>query len=69
MVEKYYYNDFLMLFWREEKMKIIREDTRMDKLECFQNYPFWTYIRRKKINTFTFWCKLIPLDPHWIYTY
>ena len=32
----------------------------------FQNCLFWAYM--KKINTFTFWCMVIPLGPHLVYT-
>ena len=31
------------------------------------NCPFWTYIK-KNISTFTFWCMVIPLGSHLIYT-
>ena len=43
-----------------------REDKRTVKLEFFQNCPFWTY--NKKIRTFTFWCMVIPIDPHSLFT-
>ena len=32
----------------------------------FQNYHLGKYI--KKFNTFTFWCMVIPLGPHSVYT-
>ena len=36
--------------------------------ECtpFQNYLFWTYIN--KITTFAFWCVVIPIGSHSVYT-
>ena len=51
--------------FREEKTKT-REDKRMVKLVFVQNCLFWTYI--EKVNTFIFWCTIVPLDPHLIYT-
>jgi hypothetical protein len=32
----------------------------------FQDCPYWAYI--KKINTFTFWCMVIPHVPLSVYT-
>ena len=48
-------------------MKTIK-DKRMVKLELyfFQNYIFWTYI--KKIGTFTFKFMIIPRGSHLVYT-
>ena len=68
MAKKCWYNHFFgwNLFWGEEKMKT-REDKRMVKLDFFsQNCLFGAYI--KNINTFTFWCMVIPLGPHLVYT-
>ena len=53
----------------EEKMKP-REDKRMIKkiyFFFFPKLPFWTYVR--KISTFIFWCMVIPLGPHSVYTW
>ena len=55
------YVKMLMNFsFEEEKIKT-REDKRMAVLEFFGHVL-------KKISTFTFWCMVIPLGPHSIYT-
>ena len=63
MAEKCCYSINLMiffLFWggRREDEDKTREWSNF--LFSFQNYPFWTF--KKKINTFTFGCMVIPLD-------
>ena len=53
----------------EEKIKT-REDKRMvnhDLIWLFFKTAFFGHIL-KKISTFTFWCMVIPLGPHSIYT-
>ena len=45
----------------------IKEDNGMVKLEIFQKTIFGHIL--KKINTFTFQCMFIPLDPHSVYTW
>ena len=63
MVEKYYYNDF---FWGGgEKMKT-REDKRMVKLGFFKIALFGHILQ--KFSTFIYWCMVIPLGPHSVYT-
>jgi hypothetical protein len=66
MVEKCCYKKFLMIFFlggggREN------EDKRRQELEFFSKLPFLD-IYEKNISTFTFWCILIPLGPHLVYT-
>jgi hypothetical protein len=68
MVEKCCYNKILRnLFWGKKKMKT-REDKQMIKKIKnkipLQNCILWAFI--KKNITFTFWCMVIPFDPHWI---
>ena len=44
-----------------------REDKRIVKLEFFlSKLPFWDMCQ--KANTFTFWCMVILLGPHSVYT-
>ena len=71
MVEICRYDKILMNFFKGEEKTKAREDKRMVKLGFilfFQKCPFWTHILYKKINVFTFWCMVIPLGPHSIYT-
>ena len=42
------------------------EDKRMVKLEFLKSAPFKNIL--KKISTFTFWCMIICLGPHSVYT-
>ena len=58
-VEKYCYNNILMNFLgRERKQKKTREGSNLSFLSIYL----------EKINTFTFWCMVIPLGPHLVYT-
>jgi hypothetical protein len=54
-----------LCFWGRED-----EDKKLEKLFFFlgggPNCPFWACII--KINTFTFWCMVIPLGSHLVYT-
>ena len=54
------------MFLGEEKMKT-REDKRKVNLEffLFQNYLYCEYIRKSAL---TFWCMVVPLGPHSVYT-
>ena len=45
-----------------------REDKRMFKFEWFSQLPFLGIYERKSISTFNFWCMVIPLGPHSVYT-
>ncbi len=53
--------------WEEKRTQWNRKEWSSSIFFFFQICPFWTYI--KKFNTFTFWCVVIPLSPHSIYTY
>ena len=65
IAENYCYNIFLWMFFLGKR----REDPKKwSNLNFSQNCPFWAYIIRKKISTFSFWCMVIPLGPHSVYT-
>ena len=57
---------FLFFFGGEEELKT-REDKRIAKLELFFKTALSGHIL-KKVNAFTFWCMVIPLDSHLVYT-
>ena len=64
MAEKYCYNKVIMNSF-EEKTKI-RQDKRIVKHQLFQNYSFWTYIKKNQHIHFS--CMVIPLGLHSVYT-
>ena len=66
MAEKYCYDKYpMMFFWGREDEEKTRQKN--GQTSILQNRSFWTYIKIKCI--FTFWCMVIPLGPHLIYTY
>ena len=68
MVEKWCCNDFLMVFLRSEE-KRRQEMVNFDLIWFdFSKLPLLD-ICYKKIKPFTFWCMVIPLGPHLVYTY
>ena len=59
-------NSLIETFFGKEKTKTT-EDKRMIKLEFFfKTVLFWAYVN--KPITFTFWCTIISLGPHLVYT-
>ena len=66
MAKKCCFNKIWMNFFRGEKTKT-REDKRMVKLDyLFLKNSFCGHILKN--NTFFFWCMVIPLRPHLVYT-
>ena len=62
-----FFNEF---FNGEDKTKT-REDNRTVILDLFPPKKMTLlgiYTLKKKINTFIFWCVVIPLGPHSVYT-
>ena len=68
MVEECYYYNLLMIFFlgggREDEDK-----TRQENSQTWFSFKiaFFGHIL-EKINTFIFWCMVIPLGPHLVYT-
>ena len=61
------YNDFKMIFWGEEKNEGKRRQKNGQTL-IISKTAFFGHIL-KKISTIIFWCMVIPLDPHSVYTW
>ena len=62
-----YHNTIIMIFWGGRENEDKRRQNNGETWKKFlSSYPFWTYV--KKINTFTFWCMVIPLGPRSVYT-
>ena len=67
MTKKFCHNNFLMIFFGEKTTKIGEDKEWSNLIIIFQNCPLWTY-NKNKMNISTFWCMVIPLDPHSLYT-
>ena len=57
--ERCYFNDF---FWKRGDEDKRRQENGETLFIYCSKFPFWG-IYFKKINTFTFWCMVIPLGP------
>jgi hypothetical protein len=54
-------------FTRSKASEAQERTSEWSNLIFFQNCPFWAR-NKNKFSTFTFWCMVIILGPHLVYT-